>query len=202
MTTGVVYVAYGNAARIEARASIASLRRHNRFPVSVVGSRPFDGTRTILFEDAGPGARWAKLNVDHLVDYDNVIYLDADTRIHEDLSPAIAMLDRFDLILAPSVQQGESLMNHISPEERTLTLEEIENPHPLQLQAGVLFFNRRRCRRLFELWREEWQRYRDQDQAAFLRALYRSPVRIWILGYGWNSLRGEIIEHLFGRARV
>lgn len=187
---GVVYVAIGDRAQKEARASIKSLNRHNNLPVTVIDD----------YDEPGFGARWAKLNMDRLVEYDRVLYLDADTRINGDVSSGFEMLDNWDLVMSPSTKQDTDLFAHIKiNEEKDQTLLEIVNRQPLQLQAGVMFFHRRRCANLFRCWREEWQRWRTQDQAALLRALHRCPVRVWLLGRTWNG--GELVEHLFGRAR-
>lgn len=189
---GIVYVAFGRRAEREVKKSIRSLQNHNDIPVTVVDQSTFG--------DPGPGARWAKLNMDRLVDYERVLYLDADTRVCGDLSVGFELLNDWDLVLTPSKYQDGNLFAHIrGDEEKQETLREIENPSPLQLQAGVMFFDRGRCARLFEIWREEWQRWRDQDQAALLRALKRSPVRVWLLGRCWNG--GELVEHRFGKAR-
>ena len=51
----------------------------------------------------------------------------------------------------------------------------------------------------WDAWHEEWLRFGDEDQAAFLRALNRVPLKIWLLGYPWNG--GAIIEHRFGACR-
>jgi hypothetical protein len=205
MITGAVYVAYGFNAMTEAIVSINTLLHHNDLPVTVISDRPdaeIAHTRIIQFEDTSRGARWAKLNIDLLADYDNIVYLDADTRIHQSVTPAIEMLADWDLIMAASENQGVGVMKHIKPDERNATKEEIGNHLPLQLQAGVMFFNRNRCAKLFAAWREEWRRYQDQDQAALLRALHREPVRLWLLSTDWNSARGSIVEHKFGRARA
>jgi hypothetical protein len=186
----VVYVAIGDKAQKEAEVSIKSLNRHNDLPVTVIDH----------YDEPGFGARWAKLNMDQLVEYDRVLYLDADTRINGDVSSGFEMLDNWDLVIAPSGNQDTDLFAHIKiNEEKDQTLLEIGNRHPLQLQAGVMFFHRLRCAKLFECWREEWQRWHIQDQAALLRALSRCPVRVWTLGRTWNG--GQLIEHLFGRAR-
>jgi lipopolysaccharide biosynthesis glycosyltransferase len=199
-----VYVAYGDNARAEAKASIASLRKwHKRLPIYVLGDAPIGigDAQLIKFNEPGAGARWAKLNIDRLVECDRLIYLDADTRILDSLSPAIAMLEAYDLIMTYSANQGYDVLNHIEVTEREATLTELGNPYPLQLQAGVMFINRLRCLKLFEIWRQEWQRWHNQDQAALLRALNKEPVRIGLLGLDWNSTNGTVVQHLFGRAR-
>jgi len=205
VTITAAYVAYGSKAITEAEISIKTLRRHNKgLPIAIINDvgTNLPGTSSIVFADDSRGARWAKLNVDKLIDADNIIYIDADTRIKQSLQPAIDMLNDYDLVIAASVNQNGRAMQHIQPDERGTTLQEIGNPFPLQLQAGFMLFNRRRCAELFEAWRQEWQRWRDQDQAALLRALYRNPVKTWLLGYDWNSAGGKIIDHQFGRARV
>lgn len=199
MSVGIVYVAYGANAISEATASIASLKKHNDLPVCVVGEKPISDAQFVKFDEPGAGARWAKLNIDRLVDWDKVIYLDADTRVNTSLSPLLKLLDAFDLVLTASINQGHALMSNIKGEERGATLQELGNPYPLGLQAGVMAFDRLRCHNLFNAWREEWQRWGDQDQAALLRALNKEPVKVWLLGRCWNG--GELIEHLFGRAK-
>lgn len=185
---GVVYVAIGSQAQVEAEASIESLRRYNDLPVTVIDN----------FDSPGKGARWAKLNIDKLVDYDKVLYLDADTRIRGDITSGFRILDEWDLAIAPSRNQAGDIFRHIKAGEKLQTVREL-GYIPLQLQAGVMFFDRHRCAKLFSQWRKEWLRWKDQDQAALLRALGQCPVRVWLLGHDWNG--GELVEHLFGRCR-
>lgn len=197
---GVVYVAYGDNAKAECRASIEALTKNNKLPVAIISDGPvWDCARGVVFDRPGAGARWAKLNIPCLVDYDTVVYLDADTRPHGDLEPLIEIAQDWEMVISPSENQGTNALQHIKAKEREKTLQEINNLFPLQAQCGVMVFNRLRCLKLFEAWREEWQRYKQQDQAAFLRALYREPVRVWLVGRDWNN--GEMIQHLFGRAR-
>jgi lipopolysaccharide biosynthesis glycosyltransferase len=185
---GVVYIAIGSKAQSEAKESIKSLKRHNDLPVTIISE----------FDNAGKGARWAKLNIDKLVDYDKILYLDADTRIHGDVSNGFLLLNSWDLALAPSTNQDGDILRHVKYGERLQTIRELEYM-PIQLQAGVMFFHRQRCAKLFEIWRQEWQRWQDQDQAALLRALAQYPLRVWLLGREWNG--GGLVEHLFGRCR-
>ena len=198
---GVIYVAYGNNARQSAIESIATLRLHNNLPIAVISDEPLLDTRHIHFRSIDKGARWAKLNVDRLVEWSIVVYLDADTKINGNLGPALEILSDFDLVICPSVNQGYKMMEHIDSDERYQTLIEIGNPFPLQLQGGMILFDRLKCQKLFQVWRDEWQRWKDRDQAALLRALYQEPVKVWLLGLPWNSGDGEIVQHLFGAAR-
>jgi hypothetical protein len=212
---GVLYVAYGDPARREAAASIASLRRwHPDWPVAVVSDEPWSGggVISIMAPDADPGARWAKLNLNTLApaQWRHILYLDADTLVRQPLDAGFAILaDGWDLALTFSENQRgmalgcQDLLWHVGQRERDVTIDELGNPFPLQLQCGVMFVNRtERTARLFAAWREEWQRWRGMDQGAFLRALERAPVRLWLLGRCWNAggSVGGIIEHRFGCA--
>ena len=188
MNNGVVYVAIGSQAQIEAQESIKSLKQHNDLPITIIDK----------FDNPGFGARWAKLNIDLQTDYDKVLYLDADTRIKGDITNGFKMLDNWDLAIAPSQYQDSEVFQHVRNGERMQTVKEL-GYIPLQLQAGVMFFDRLRCAKLFEEWRIEWQCWRDQDQAALIRALDKEPVRVWLLSQDWNG--GQLIEHLFGRCR-
>ena len=199
---GVVYIVYGEAARREALASLESLRVYNDWPVAVIGEA-VRGVENIPFDDRGARGRWAKVNLERLSPFEQTLYLDADTRVNGRLTAGFEMLgDGWELVFAPSARQGHDVMGHLPPEERGFTIEYLANEEPLQFQAGVFFFGRgERVNGLFAAWREEWQRFRDQDQGALLRALRRYPVRVWVLGLAWNSARGPLVEHLFGRAR-
>lgn len=191
LTRGVIYIAYGDHAQFEVGKSLVGL---SQFVTSV----------TIInekrFKDDSYGARWAKLNIDSLSPYDLTLYLDADTRVNQNICKGFDILDDgFDLVIAPSGRQGRDCLGHIESVDKRHTIEYL-GMTPLNLQAGMFFFNRHTTKELFELWRIEWDRFRRFDQGAFLRALYFYPLKVWILGSPWNSCGGEIIDHKFGRA--
>lgn len=187
---GVVYVVYGNQARVEAEQSIASLLKFNDLPVTIITDN-FGMTQE-------QNSRMAKVNLPRLVDYDRVLYLDADTRVKGNITSVFDILDDWDMAIAPSKNQDNDLFRHINnATEKEETLHELGNWFPLQLQAGVMAFHRERCAALFAEWRRQWRRWRGQDQAALLRALAIEPVRVWLLGRCWNG--GNLIEHHFGK---
>lgn len=203
MNSGVVYVAYGEAARSEAAMSLRSLRNWQpTTPVSVVSDAPLEGVKHIPFSDPRYGARWAKLNLDLLSPYDTTLYLDADTRPRASLAPLFAPLAAgFDLVLAPSTQQADKALWHVEAQEREATFDAFGFT-PVQLQAGVLAF--RKCEAvsaLFAAWRDEWCRSAvpTQDQAALLRALQRVPVKLWLIS---SILSDHLVLHLFGKAKT
>jgi len=196
---GVVYIAYGWRAVKEAGYSIKTLRQHNDLPVTVIGER-VDGTRHIDYEDQSSLGRRAKVHLCALSPYVYTLYLDADTRVHGSLSRAFEILGSgWDAAMAPSHVQGDGILWHVSDEERDATRAELGRDL-LQLQGGMMFWRKNdRTQAFFQAWREEWERWKGQDQAALLRALHRTPLRLWLLSNEWNG--GALIEHRYGAAR-
>ena len=208
---GVLYVAYGDPARRECTFSLISLADHMRDAlVSVISNRPLFNDQpkpwphvsTITMPDdvTDPGARRRKLASVTLSPFEATLYLDADTRIHGSLAPLFELLDHWPMILTYSVRQGEDVLGNCSPEDRGATFSALGTRDVLGLQCGVLGFRKNdpRVRRLFAAWSDEWEQFKDRDQAAFLRALHREPLPIHLLGRDWNG--GAIIEHRYGHA--
>lgn len=212
-----VYVAYGNAARKEARLSIKSLRQHNEGNVTVISDKRLGigkfhymklepeldllkcQRKPEVFGSGTPG-RWAKVNLDQL-GFEQICYLDADTRVYGNLQVGFDILNaEWDMVIVPSTQQDDGLLHHVSEAEREATFSELGTSDVLQLQGGVFWFRRNeRTMALFDAWREEWLRWKGQDQGALLRALNRAPVRLWLLGRPFNG--GTVVGHRFGMAR-
>ena len=211
---GVVYVVYGDRAVKAARASVRSVKQlHPDLPVVVISdSDPgIAGVSVIGYDDPGPGARRAKLAVAELTPFEHSLYLDADTVVVSSLAPGFFLLGAFDMALAVDVREVATggVLRPDSPyqeEERRVTWGVLPTPLVTQYACGMIFF--RRCReveRLFGVWREEWERWQGNDQAAFLRALYRTPTRHIALPVEWNVLgqRREalVVHHRWGQAR-
>jgi hypothetical protein len=191
---GVCYVTYGEAAEHEYRASLDSLKEwHPELLPAAVRTERLPG------HSDTQAARWAKVNLDQWSPYERTLYLDSDTRVFGSLSVGFELLsDGFDFVITPSAAQGDDLLWHVSEDERAVTLE--ETGLPLQLQAGVFWFAKNeRTRQLFECWQSEWLRWSGEDQGALLRALYRCPVRVALLGRPFNG--GAVVSHQCGRCR-
>lgn len=196
---GVVYVAFGENAQKAMKDSLKTLHKVSRYPTFIVDENTFT-------ENPGFGARWAKLNIDRLApkSWEYILYLDADTLVKSPIDRGFEILQGgdWDMALTMSLNQGGESLRHLDEEERLYTQRTLSEFFPLQLQLGVFYFNRETCKKFFEVWRKEWQRYKIQDQGAFLRALYRSPIKLWLLGRQYNTpyKKNAIVEHLFGRA--
>lgn len=186
---GVIYIAVGDKAASAYERSAASLPHGLSHKVIRIA-----GADNVTL------SRELKTRLYELSPWEFTLYLDADTIPHGDICAGFEIIeDGWDVAIAPSDKQGVDCLWHIAEDERTTTFRELGR-RPLQLQAGVIFFRRSAavCG-FFMAWRDEWERYRGQDQGAFLRALERAPVRVWLLGRPWNG--GAVIAHRFGDLR-
>ena len=201
-------MAYGEQARVQAALSARTLREHHpMLPFRVISDKRFyrqggfPEMPWIEHEDTDPGARGVKLNVDRLSPFDYTLYLDADTRVLQSITMPFDLLDAgWEMCMTPCRQQQPDDMHiHVNAEERAATFEEV-GFDILALQGGVIYFQK--CdavHRLFSAWRWEWARWRDQDQAALMRALVRCPVKLFLLNRSYNG--GRIIQHFYTYAR-
>jgi hypothetical protein len=145
-------------------------------------------------------SRWAKVSLDQWSPFAHTLYLDADTRIRGDVSAGFNILaDGFDLVICPSIQQGNDSLHHVGADDKERTLSTIGYDDALQFQGGVFWFRKSDAMRaLFRAWREEWLKFEEQDQGALMRALHRCPVKMWVLSNVWNG--GAVIDHRHGKA--
>lgn len=193
MTDGIVFVVCGDKAEAQYSAALQALEvSHNELPVQRVG-RDYAAANK-------QASRLAKTTLFDHAEFDNFLYMDADTRARENLQPFFDILaDGWDVVMAVDGNQDESVFWHVNMFERQSTLEEI-GVLPLQLQCGVMAVNKNeRTRQLFDAWHNEWNRYSGEDQAAFIRALYKTPVKVWLMGFPWNG--GAAIGHNWGAMR-
>jgi hypothetical protein len=195
--SGVYIVAYGAPARTCAKRAIASWQRYNPYvPVALV-SDSHVGSENILIQhaDEDVGARKVKVKIDTLapVEWNYVLYLDADT---ETIAPVTLFFDLlqdgYELVICKNPVRFHTTRYMVRPdnhEECEKTFEVMGTDDQLQLNGGVFAFRRcDRVSRFFELWLEEWNRYGKRDQAALLRALWRHPLRLMVLGNEWNTV--------------
>lgn len=198
---GVVYVALGRNALEESSKSIRTLRK-NWWATGEVYVLELPLHSSPVGASVGQQAHWAKTCADLWSPYEFTLLLDADTRVRGSLSIGfLALKQGWDVVMVPSEPRAEVLW-HLSHEDREATFLGTGLSRPLMLNTGVLFFAKTpRVKKFFEAWRLEWLRFKSWDQGAFLRALRRAPVSIWLLGVPFNSAGGEVVDHLFGRAR-
>ena len=200
MTCGVVYIAYGAPAMREVGFSMSALKRiHPDWPVAVIGDKWVHCDEFVRFIDdtGGTPGRWAKTNLNNLTPFQWTLFLDADTRVFGDMTIGFdALAAGWDMVIVPS-QNAE--FAHLCNEERDVTFYEL-GENLVQLNSGVMWFKKNeRVDSLFSLWRQEWQRWKDKDQGALLRALHKQPLAIWLLGRPFNG--GQVVKHGFGACK-
>lgn len=190
-----MYVALGLNAQNEMKQSRATLKN--------LPSYVFEEVDTHSGLTTEQQAHLAKTRVFDWSPYPYTLLLDADTRVHGDLSVGFELLERgWDIVMVPSFPPREGLILwHLSDLDRGYTLNKLGSWNHIMHNTGVLFFRKSQAvKNLFSAWEVEWQVYKDRDQGAFLRALRYNPVYKFLLGAAYNSKNGAIVKHLFGRA--
>jgi len=199
---GVYIVAFGKPSRDCAQRCIRSVHRHMPgVPVALVSDRPL-GTEDVFIEHAdGPGVEGAdiggrsvKTRIYDLApgEWEYVLYLDADTELTAPVPFLFDLLrDGWDMAICENPGKYHIATNMIRPDnqpEMETTEAEIGTLELLQLQGGVFSFRRNeRTATLFHAWHDEWQRWGKRDQGALLRAMYKHPVKLYLLGIEWNT---------------
>jgi len=143
--------------------------------------------------DVDIGGRCAKTKIYDLApaEWDYVMYLDADTEIIADISFLYQILeDGWDMFICKNPARFHVIKNMVRPDngkECDVTFRQLGSQELLQLNGGVFGFRRNeRTAAFFRAWHEEWQRWGSRDQAALLRALWKNPVKLFVLSNHWN----------------
>jgi hypothetical protein len=194
---GVYVVAYGDPARHCAEKCIASWHRHMPgVPVCLASDAPL-GPEDVFVEepDADLGARSVKTRVYDLApqEWRYVLYVDADTEVTADVSFLFDLLaDGWEMFICANPAQyvlGRHMVRKDNRDECEETFNLVGTDEFLQMNGGVFGF--RRCERtaaFMRRWHDEWLRWGKRDQAAFDRALYSDPLRVYALGVEWNCI--------------
>jgi len=175
----------------------------------VVSDTLVPGLPTSVQATLDVGARSVKTKLPQFLpkEWRHVLYLDVDTVIQKPLSrffeplkvgwDAVFCYDEISWTLGECRLKNAAEMNFCSRTYGTLDLTQF---------AGGLFSWARseRTDKFFEVWHNEWQRFRFRDQGALVRALVAVPMRLWPLTARANaSDEDSAVEvlHLHGQAR-
>jgi hypothetical protein len=194
---GVVYVAFGGPARECAEHAMQTFKHHMvGWQVALVSDKPL-GLEDVFIaaEDVDIGARWAKTKLYDLApaEWEYVMYLDADTEVVADVSfLAEPLMDGWDMVICRNPAKfhiGWEMRRRDNADECLETFDLLGTGEVLQLNGGVWCIRRNeRTRAFMEAWHSEWQRYGKRDQGALLRALWKHPVKLYVLGNEWNTV--------------
>jgi len=142
---GVLYVAFGERWRLEAKDSLASLRQVSEVPVAIVTDSPWsDEPQPNLFVVRSAGSGFA-VKPQHILTsspFEKTLFIDTDTRIIKDPTPAFGLLSYYDIGVrfgGPQLNEEPDLLFHT------------------QCNSGVILF--RRCAAVTEvaqLWLDEY----------------------------------------------
>jgi hypothetical protein len=194
---GVYYVAYGEPARNCAVGAIQSFKQHlPEIPVALVSDKPLGVEDIFIYnDDEDIGGRIAKVKIYDLAprEWQYICYLDADTEIiaAETLLWRIVE-DGWDMVICKNPDRfhiATQMVRSDNRDECERTFGEIGTDQLIQLNGGVFAFQRNeRTRDFFHSWHNEWRVYGKRDQAALLRALFKHPLRMFVLGNEWNNV--------------
>jgi hypothetical protein len=200
-TFGVLYIAYGEPARAEVGRSIHTLKAaYPDMPTAVLSDSELPcADQTILLPDVEATAREYKTRTIEFSPWKYTLYLDADTRILGDLQGGFtALAAGWDMAAAIDFRPTLADVDHITGESLATTVREVGTPHVLHYNTGALFFRKSKTALdFYKLWHAEWERWHYRDQAAFLRALHKSKVKLWTLAPQWNTHIYEEALHVW-----
>lgn len=204
------YVSLGNKSNIELHKSIDSLVKSNElldYRINMLNNE-YQAKYSYLnysfinrvFDNDIKNSRYYKTKLNNYQTEYN-LYLDSDTIILDKIDIYFNLLDQYDLVICNSTNQDHESFWHIDTLERNDTYDTL-GYIPLQLQCGVFSWRQGEVMdRFFSTWHNEWLIYKGQDQAAFVRALHRIPIRYYILSNTFNGSNGSVIQHNFGKIR-
>jgi hypothetical protein len=194
---GMYCVAFGEPSRRCAVTCVQSFKAWMPgIPVAFCGAKPLGAGEDFFIQrpDLDIGGRQAKLAVYDAApaEWESVLYLDADTETVGDLSSLYRILaDGWEAVICRDMSRYHLARNMRRPDneaEYRETMDLLGCDELMQYNGGVFAF--RRCegtRAFFASWNEEWQKYGGRDQGALLRALYKHPIRLWLMGNEWNA---------------
>ena len=194
---GVLYVAYGKPARDCAKSAVKSLKSFMPdIPVAVVSDEPLGVCDAFIqHADIDIGGRDPKTQIYDLAphDWEYVMYLDADTEVIASSYFLWQLLeDGWDMVICrnPAKYHVARMMERPdNKDECAVTFRQIGSDEVMQLNGGVFAFQRNpRTEAFFHSWHEEWKIYGKRDQGALLRALWKHPVKLYVLGNEWNNI--------------
>ena len=192
---GIGVVAYGKPALDCASRLIKSIRDFMpNCPVALISNKSLGPEDYFVkYPDLDIGGRTAKTNIINLIPehWKYGLYLDADIEIIADISFIFKALESgWDMVTTKDVDLFHTAERYLSrfTNEKILSLPIVKTDKVLSLAGGVIGFNKNdKVKNLFNNWYIEWKKLAHKDQGALLRAYFKSPVKLLVLGIEWNS---------------
>jgi len=194
---GIYTVAYGAQARKCASHLIDTIRHWlPDVEVAVASDSALNGEDYLVrLPDVDIGGRAAKTQIADVVpdDWQYVLYLDADTEVVKDISFLFDALEQgWDFVICRNPGKYHTIRKMVridNKDECEFTFRQLGTDELIQLNGGVFAFQRNaRTLAFLRSWHQEWQKWGKRDQAALLRALFKNPMRMYVLGNEWNTI--------------
>jgi len=196
--SGIYCVAYGRPARICADRLIKSCKKYiPAIPVAFAGVEPMNAGEDIFINqpDIDVGGRFAKLQVNNLApkEWQYILYLDADTEIvSADMTFLFKILqDGWEFVITKDYMATiQKMRRPDNGAEIKQTFQLLGDDQLMSFNGGVFAFRRNaQTKKFFDCWISEWNdKWARRDQAALLRALWRYPLKTFVLGHEFNSV--------------
>ncbi len=197
---GIVYLSIGDNYTHLTTQSVSFLRRFGYTgPIRVVTDVKHWADRDLEFEvvqvpsvDDRWGSRHYKTQL-NAFGFPVTLFLDSDTLPIASIEPIWNELRFGDIALAHDVQADVGSFLDVSWEKASKRRTEMMQMNSMALRrlpyfsSGVMLWHR--CAaidRLFQVWHEEWLRFRDIDQMALVRALAQTGLEVRTLSSVWN----------------
>ena len=194
---GVLYVAAGAAHLQAAAASARSVRQTNpALGIAVFTDRSCNDD---VFDAVHPVSEPHKRSkVDYLgaAPFDEVLYLDTDTRVYGELGTMFRLLERFDLAVA---QRQRPVVRRKSPK----LFADVPASFP-EHNGGVLLYRRSPEMLAFlDAWRTAYHEAGlTADQRSFREALWTSSIRFAVLPVRYNTRRFTWLDWMAAGGRM
>jgi hypothetical protein len=184
---GVLYIATGHEHVEEALLSAATVKRVSDYPVTLVSDRDVDSDHVdTTLELVDPrGGTGDQMDGMWQTPYEETLYLDTDIYVAGDPTPALELLDRFDLAAAHAPHRKPDDDSALDPPPETFP----------EYNSGVVAYRRNGTVRSFlDRWGDEYEtdlaNGLERNQPSFRRALYDSGLRLATLPTEYNCRFG------------
>lgn len=149
----------------------------------------------IRHPDEDIGGRLAKVRIYDLAppEWSYIAYLDADTEILTGETFLWRIVESgWDLAICKNPQRfhiASMMRRSDNGDECDITFRTLGSDQVMQLNGGVFSFQRNDATKdFFHAWETEWRRWGKRDQGALLRALWKHPLKLYVLGNEWNTI--------------
>jgi hypothetical protein len=201
LDTGVIYVVYGEDYFKEAINSALSLKVKNEISVVCFCDKEYTISSDVFDQIIVFPKKMERRNhkIQAILDspFARTLYIDTDTFVCDDITPAFQILDRFDIAIAHAgVRFGRS------PSSSTKQTQEVPQAF-VEFNGGVLFYRKNEITRAtFQNWMDRYNTTSKKlDQPTLREAMYYSEARIYVLPPEYNlTFAGPVF--LEGKARI